>query len=266
MKFYKVFSWWEWFIYIFLVLFSLFLVVFYLRGIKTSMDYKGIQSFKNKNFTEAQKYFNQALIKKPFVPWNYINLALSQDMLNLKDKALKNYDTVSSKLINKSLSADFFSYFNKGELYGRLNQLDKALKNYQKALEFHYKEKIVKKNIELLFKDSKKSKNQKDQKGENNKKKENQQKSPEEQRDQQEQSSPVKESKEGKQDQSKKPEPEENQDRPPRKQEQEKKQQSQLTKHQQKAILEEVEKQENKVRSRFYRGKTIFGDKTQKDW
>ena len=33
-----------------------------------------------------------------------------------------------------------------------------------------------------------------------------------------------------------------------------------------KAILKEVEKQENKVRSQFYKNKKTFGDKTKKDW
>ena len=275
MKFYKIFSWWEWLICFFLFLSILFLIVFYFKVIKSSPDYKGIQSFKNKNFAQAQRHFNQALIRKPFVPWNYINLAVSQDRMNATEKALKNYDIASSLHVKKSLLADFFSYFNKGELSGRLNQMDEALENYQKALEFRYKEQIIKKNIELLFKDQKRNEEKKSQKG--NKGGDNQQGSSEDQKEQggdssqklkeeQQKQSEKQKSMENQQESSQGQKRENNQQGLPDREGRAKKQKEQLTEHQQKAILEEVEKQENKIRSRFYRGQTIFGDKTQKDW
>ena len=130
---------------------SLLLLLYYFYEIGSSFTHKGVKFFHKKDFIQAHKSFNQALIKDSFNPWPYMNLALSYDSLNAPDKAFKTYNIVSSHLAEKSKGAAFYSYFNKGELYGRLALLEKALANYQQALEFKYKEKTIKKNIELLF-------------------------------------------------------------------------------------------------------------------
>ena len=254
MKSYKVISFWELLVFLFVLFLSLFLLIFYIQKTEFFLSHKGIKSLYKKEFIQAQKEFEEAATKETFNPWSYMNLALSYDFLNLSNKALKNYDIVSSYLKTKSNRAVFYSYFNQGELYGRLASLEKALENYQKALEFKYKEKEIKKNIELLFKkkqqsQNKKSKNQKNQSSKNNHKNNNQ-----------------------KENFSKKKQTHSSQSKNEREKEslnknnQEKIFQKELSKQEQKAILEEIEKQENKVRARFFQRKKVFGDKAKKDW
>ena len=151
MKLYRIVIFREFLFFLFLLFLSLSLFLYYFYEIGSSFTHKGVKSFYKKDFVQAHKNFNQALIKDPFNSWPYMNLALSYDSLNAPDKAFKTYNIVSSHLAKKSEGAVFYSYFNKGELYGRLALLEKALANYQQALEFKYKEKTIKKNIELLF-------------------------------------------------------------------------------------------------------------------
>ena len=261
-KFYKVISVWEFLVFSFLFLFSLFLLLFYLKGMVSSFTYKGIKSLHKKDLIQAQKHFTQALTKRPFDPWSYMNLALSHDLLNIPDKALETYNIVSSHLVKQSNWAVFYSHFNKGELNGRLGQLEKALENYQKALEFKYKEKEIKKNIELLFQNNQNSeKNKEGKQGEN------------QSENKQDQENKAQQDNEGDSTNREKPSTEKNKQSQsgnkkskPGGKNQEEKDSKGLSEKEQKAILEEIEKQENKVRSRFYQRKSIFGDKTTKDW
>ena len=260
MKWKKLISFWEFLIFILFCSLSLFFLLFYLNWMGSSLIHKGIKSLHKKNYIQAQKYFNQALAKKPFDPWIYLNLALNHDLLNVPDKAIQTYDIISSSLSKQSNLAIFFSYFNKGELNGRLNQLEKALENYQKALEFNYKEKEIKKNIELLFQNQKK-----DQKG-NEEEKQDKDQSKEQQekdnKDQQDDNSNNKDNSSNTADNQSSQE----EDKQSEVHGQMDKESKGLSDKEQKAILEEIEKQENKVRAKFYKGKKIFGDKQQKDW
>ena len=160
MKYYKIISLWEFLVFLFSFFLSLFLLLYYFNGMNSSLTNKGIKFLEAKDFIQAQKHFNLALAKKPFNPWSYMNLALGYDFLEAPDKALKIYNIVSSHLKKKSNTAVFYSYFNKGELNGRLGQKKQALENYQKALEFRYKEKQIKQNIELLFQNNQQSQDQ----------------------------------------------------------------------------------------------------------
>ena len=286
MKLYKVISFWEFFIFLFFFSLSLFLILFYFKGMGASLTHKGIKSLKKKDFAQAQQHFNQALAKKPFDPWPYMNMALSYDLLNRPDKALKTYHIVSSQLMKKSNLAVFYSYFNKGELNGRLGQLKKALENYQQALKFRYKEKEIKKNIELLFQNNKPSqgnKKKQDKSQSENKperKNEDQQDRADKNKEKEGNSQPEDKQKQtdGEQqdglDKNKKHSSHTMENQTPQSdngesdpnQSQEAKESKGLSEKEQKAILEEIEKQENKARAKFYQRKKIFGDKTKKDW
>ena len=240
MKLYKVFVFWEFLIFLLLLFLSLFLLLYYFHGIESSFIRKGVKSLYRKDFSQAQKDFNRALIKSPYNPWIHINLALSYDFLKVPNKAFKTYDIIPLHLAKKSKGASFYTHFNKGELSGRLGLLEKALTNYQKALEFQYKEKMIKENIELLL--------QAQQSQNNNKKpkqKENKPDNPQEQKNSQEENKfRTKQDSEDQTD----PSPKE------------------LSEKDQAAILKEIEKQENKTRLEIYRRKSIFGDKSEKDW
>ena len=252
----EIISLWETALFLIFFLIILAVVIFSLTNVNLSLTYKGIQAVYEKDFNKAYEHFNKVLVKKPFDPRAHLNMALSYDGLKEPDKALKNYDIVSSGMLTgKSKSSVFFAYFNKGELYGRLGSLDKALENYQKALKFHYKEREIKKNIELLFQAQKsQAKNQQDQK-------ENQDQENQAQKDQEEK-------KNSQQNQSENKKSQKEQDQKSSSQQNQKKesQEEGLSEIEQKAILREVEKQENKARSRLYRKQQIFGDKTKTDW
>ena len=281
--FHKILSFWDYLLVFFLFSLSLFLLLFYLKGIGSSLMHKGIKSFHKKDFVQAQKYFEQSLAKNPSDPWSYMNLALNHDLLNEPDKALKNYDIVSSHLVKKSNLAVFFSYFNKGKLYGQLGQLEKALNSYQEALEFRYKEKETKTNIELLFKNDKSS--EKNKKQEENQKNQSEDKEEKDKGQSERDKEKVDKNQSANQQKQKNKNQEKDKESTDTDKENPKNQKSQsentekdqgsskgeedlkgLSEKEQKAILEEIEKQENKVRARFYKGQTIFGDKTKRDW
>ena len=285
MKLYKIFAVWEFLIFLLFVAFILFLVFFYFNN--SSLNEKGIRALKNKDFLTAQKYFKKNVESGLLDNDSYLNLALSYDLLKQPLKALEIYKTVSSS--NHKNSSVFFSYFNQAELYGRLGNLEKALQNYQFALEFGQKEKEIKTNIELLFK-------QKDQENRQNSKSKgsdsqnqsdrsnNPLKEKDEKQNQQQNSNgnQFEEDKKGNQqeksdkDQSDKQQSENENKANGEEQEESssasqsenigKNKQKTLTEREQKAILEEVQKQENKVRTRFYQNQRTFGDKTGKDW
>lgn len=263
MKWRAYFSSFELLIFILLFLLNLFLLLFYFKGMEFSLIHKGIKSLQKKNYVQAQKHFDQVLAKKPFDPWSYLNIALSHDLLNAPDKALQTYDIVSSS--KQSNLAPFFSYFNKGELNGRLGQLEKALENYQQALTFRYKEKEIKQNIELLFR-SKKQNAQKENQSDSQQENENENQENSENKNTAKNQSDSSEDKKQSQNQDKKGANSSENEKSSLGQNKGAKESKELSDTEQKAILEEIEKQENRVRAKFYKGKKIFGDKTQKDW
>ena len=114
------------------------------------LNAKGVQAMRDKNFEAARGIFARSLEKKPLDPLPHLNSALVYDKLNLPLKALVSYKLVSSRF---SGPPQFYAYFNSGELNGRLGLLEEALKNYQAALDFMWKGRMIKENIELLFKE-----------------------------------------------------------------------------------------------------------------
>ena len=296
MRLYKVFSVWESLIFIFFILSTLFLLLFYLNS--SSLNEKGIKALRNKDFHSAQKYFRKNIEKGSLDDRSYLNLGLSYDLLNQPLKALEIYKVVSSS--KKRSPGMFFSYFNQAELYGRLGNLEKALQNYQKALSFGQKKKEIKTNIELLFKKQKpNSKPDSKNKNSNNKNRSensNNSQSGEDKKEEQEKAIDGNRSEENNQSENsvenqlekdkedsrkieakgedKKDNPaggpsEENKGEslkaePNRNQSDKGSQKKVLTEREQKAILEEAQRQENKVRSRFYQNKKLLEIKQER--
>ena len=306
MKFYKIFSIWEYLTVAFFILTAVFLLLFYLNN--NSLNDKGIIALQNKDFQTAQKYFQKNVESGFLDDRPYLNLGLSYDLLNQPLKAFEIYKIVSSSK-NRSLGA-FFSYFNQAELYGRLGNLEKAIQNYQSALGFKQKEKEIKTNIELLFKDNRQggsgksesdSKNQsnhsnkdsskdgkEDEKRENSDKNPSEENTEDEKGDSSDKDSPEENTEDKKGDSSDKDSPEENTedekgdsfdkdsleentedkkgDSSDKDSPEENTEEKVFTERDQAAIFEEVQQQENKVRARFYQNKKVFGDKTGQDW
>ena len=297
---YKIFSIWETLIFVFCVIFTLLLLLFFFND--SSLNTKGIKALKRADFQMAQKYFKQNIEKGSLNSFSYLNLGLSYDLLNQSLKALEIYEIVSNSK-NKDAGA-FFSYFNQAELYGRLRNLESALRYYQSAIEFGRKEKEIKTNIELLFKQKEQNSSDQDQpeknKGEGQKDSSGQNQFEKNQAEGQKDSSDQDQSEKDKggeqkdgsgQDQPDKDKEGKQKDGSGQGQSQQKKEESSkannnegdtannekqaeqkntdskaLTEREQKAILEEVEKQESKVRAKIYQNKHGFGDKTKEDW
>ena len=268
------------------------------------------KALKKRQIETAQQYFNSGIEKNPSNVLNYLNLALSYDLFKQPKKAEKIYEIASSDaFITNNLNV-FYLYFNRAELAGRLYiKPDQALKFYQKALGFHYKKEVVKKNIELLFKkksqpprsDSKSQnsqdssqtesaplennsegrESQEEQKGDRELKEEADQPSGAEESSEaqkQERGQSEEELKEGgesiEEGESEEDLPEDSPEDSPEDLPEDSPEDlpESLSKTQssygdwEKAVLEEIQKQENKVRSQLYKEKGTFGDKTDKNW
>jgi tetratricopeptide (TPR) repeat protein len=131
----------------------------------------GITALKKQNSTEAQSYFSKAIGQAPFIPELQINLGLSYDMAGNQDKAVLAYQ--ASEKILSSKDALYIVNFNLGEIAGRKKEIDLALSYYQKSLEFNPDSVEAKTNIELLIQQQqagKDGKNEKDKKDNEDKK------------------------------------------------------------------------------------------------
>ena len=293
---YKLFSMWETLIFVVCVMFFLLLVLFFFND--SSLNTAGIKALKSGNFQTAQNYFKQNIEKGSLNSPSYLNLALSYDLLKQALKSLEVYKIISDT--DTKDTGAFFSYFNQAELYGRLGNLESALKYYQLALKFEREEKKIKTNIELLFKQtdqdgqsdksnseqnqSEKGKEEKEGSGQNQSEKDKEQDQKKGTGQDQSEKDKEEEQKEGSgEDQSEKDKEEEQQGGNPDQQQEEEsdnngedtvdnekqaheKDANALTAREQKAILEEIQKQENKVRAKIYQNKQGFGDKTKEDW
>ncbi len=258
---------WDFGLFLIPILMSCLLMVFYFNILFQHSNSEGVKSLKNKDFNSAVQSFSQAVEEEPLNAWVHLNLSLTYDLLNNPLKSLQIYKLVSSQFINHP---QFFSYFNQAELNGRLGFLDKALENYQKALDFKYKEKEIKENIELLFQNNKNKKDSKDKEDKSKDKKssgkdQGGQKGKSDQEE--EKDSSKKEANQGEENHGEKNVEKENKKEQDKNQGQEGQQRpDDLKKEQEKAILKAIERQEGENRAKAFKRKNQHGDKTKKDW
>lgn len=213
---------------------------------------QGVAALKKQNPVEAQAQFSKAIGQAPFMPELQINLALAYDQLGNLDKAKQAYHSAEKLSLTKD--AQFVLNFNLAEIEGRDKQIDSALSYYQKALEAHPDSIEAKTNIELLIqqnqqqqksgkdgkdKDDKKDQDKKDDKNQNDKKDQDQKK-------------PGESQKKDEHHQKNKPQP-----RPFKSEE--------LTPGDVKKILEEMDRQEQRVRAE-YNKKQVKEKPRDKDW
>ena len=129
---------------------------------------QAVDHLGQKKVTEAHEEFTQLLAKSPFHPLFRFNTGGSFVAIEEPDKAIKMYNEVL-KLNPLPPEIEFATYFNLGFLNSLEGKdIDEAVKNYQKALAFKPDSKEIKTNIELLFKGGKgggkgKDKNKQDQ-------------------------------------------------------------------------------------------------------
>ncbi len=120
---------------------------------------------EQKKAIEAHEEFTQLLSEQPFNPVYQYNMGSSFLGVEEKQKALQMYEEVL-KLSPLPPEVEFASYYNLGILHSlEGGDIDKALSYYQKALAMNPDSIEIKTNIELLFKGGKgggKGKNDKD--------------------------------------------------------------------------------------------------------
>ncbi len=107
----------------------------------------------DKKALEAHDELLQLLSEQPFNPLFQYNMAFTFIATDEKKKAIQMYEEI---LKQKPLppEVEFGAYFNLGVLYsmkGMSDSIDPALDSYQKALGLYPDSKEVKTNIELLF-------------------------------------------------------------------------------------------------------------------
>lgn len=123
------------------------------------LNNQGVDFLKNQNYLMAQEKFIQALAKEPFLSNIHFNLALSFYGLQQVDKAEASYLTAIKLASDEEIK--FMSYFNLGEMFGKIKNTELALKYYQEALRMKPDSQETKINIELLIQQQQ----QQDQKG-----------------------------------------------------------------------------------------------------
>ena len=98
---------------------------FYVGGLADSL-------FAKKNFTEAERYFQEAIKRYPTEPRNYLNYAALLIDTGREDQALIYLDRTKAFIKSKFEKGQWFN--NRGMAYFRLGKTDKALANFLKAI------------------------------------------------------------------------------------------------------------------------------------
>lgn len=195
---------------------------------------EGVEDFEAKHYTAAYEKFIKSLAEEPYDPQLQFNLGVSFEGIKEPEKALKQYEQVLEK--NQDPNLEFATLFNKARLLGEKKEIDQALEVYQKALALNPQSKEVKHNIELLTQQQ-----QGGGKGDNQDKKKQQ-----DQGDQQQQQQPQQ----------------------PNQQDKKKKEfkSKDLTKDDVRRILDELKRQEQKIRAKHMREKDQKNGRKSKDW
>ena len=110
------------------------------------------QEIKAENYDKAIGIYTNILVKDPANIAARLSLALTYDMLKKYKASEKEY-----RYINKSVQKNFIALFNYGNSLAAQSRIDDALDAYQEALELNPDSKEVKANIELMMLQKQKS-------------------------------------------------------------------------------------------------------------
>ncbi|MEM7647511.1 MAG: tetratricopeptide repeat protein [Pseudomonadota bacterium] len=112
---------------------------------------QAVEHLKQKKVIEAHDEFKQLLSQSPFSPLFQFNLGFSFISVEEMEKAIQMYKEIL-KLKPLSPEIEFPTLYNLGVLNGMKGEVDEALRYYQEALAFVPDSNEIKTNIELLFK------------------------------------------------------------------------------------------------------------------
>jgi len=240
---------------------------------------KAVEALAKKNYSKAKSELAPALRESPDSPVVQYNLGLAFDGAGEPEKAKQAY--LQSLKTAREIQSQFSANFNLGELAARDQKVAEALQYYQASLAANPDSIEAKTNIELLVQqnsDQKQNKNQKDSQEQKNQKdsKKNQQQSKDEKKDKDQNKD---QNKDGKPDQPKPDEPKDNKDQDGDKKDNDKQEQHHAPQKPQpkpfqspdlspgdvKKILEELDRQEQRVRAE-YNKKQVKERPRDKDW
>jgi tetratricopeptide (TPR) repeat protein len=220
------------------------------------LNKQGLELLKKQSYQAAQQKFAEALSIAPYSAELQVNLGLTFDGLSELDKAQQAYD-LAAKLA-QSPETRFAAHFNIAEIYGRQKKVDEALKFYQLALQDNPDSLEAKTNIELLIQSQKNGggsgekndKDKKDDKKDDKKSDKNKDQNKDDKKDQDGDKDKDQKDKQGYQKNKPQPRPFKSE---------------QLNQGDVKRILEELDRQEQRVRAE-YNKKQIKEKPRDKDW
>ncbi len=199
---------------------------------------QGIELLKKQNFSKAQDYFSKAMSESPYSTELQLNLGLTFDGAGQPEKAMQSYE--QAEKLTKDPALLFASYFNRAEILGKQKKVPEALAFYQKALDLKPDSVEAKTNIEILTQQQQgggKGQDNQDQKDQNKDKKDD--KDNKDQKDQDKDKDQDQDKKDQKKDYAKnKPQPKPFQS-------------PDISKDDAKKILDELDRQEQRVRAEY---------------
>lgn len=123
----------------------------------SSLNNKGNQMYKKRDFQKAQEYYQKAEIEKPESPQINYNLGNNWHQQKQWEQALQNYQrALQSKPDLKQAQI----YYNMGNTFYRMEQYPEALEAYKKCLEIDPNDQDAKYNLEYVLKKLQEKKNQ----------------------------------------------------------------------------------------------------------
>lgn len=114
-----------------------------------------VVSFASENYLEAQSFLSQALAQSSEEPRLHLNFALVLQKQDQKEQALKSLDVAQE--LAKSPQDKALIAFVRGTIFQKSGERDNALSEYKKVLRWDPHHLMTKKNIELLWQESKDS-------------------------------------------------------------------------------------------------------------
>lgn len=229
---------------------------------------KAVDAMKEGDLQTAQMLILEGLSQSPYQPDLHLNLGVNFYALKKYDEAIKSYQ--ASLKFTGSPEVKAMAYFNLGHLAQQAQKVDEALYWYQKVLEIDPDSFETKVNIELLIQEQQQKQNsgegeKKDQQDQNNQNQDQKGDQNKNQKDQQKDQSQDQQGQQEKENDSKDPKDKENKKYAKNKPQPKPFDSKELTPGDAKKILDELKRQEQKIRTEFQR-KEAKEQPKDKDW
>jgi len=146
---------------------------------------RGNKEYKEGNFTEANKHFEQAISENPGFPKAHNNLGSSMYKQENYEGATKHFEKATLNATEKEELANY--YYNLGNSYLKANKLDKSIEAFKQSLRLNPADKQAKHNLSLVNKRKQQQQNQQQNQQQDQQNQEQNQEQQQNQQDQQNQ-------------------------------------------------------------------------------